>query len=327
MKIRLFTHIDLDGMGCALLLRTYYGKENIDISYVDYNNVNIELYKFLKEKTVDLYDKVFITDISISESMANWINKEFKHKITLIDHHISEGTQHLNQYSWVIQQGKKDINDNELCSGTWLVKEWVKKESNQEVSNFMQHITTLIDRYDTWLWKTKYNEYQPSKELNDIYLLIGRDRLLENIEMQYLHNEYFDINPCFRLLLEIKEEKYQRILENCNKYMQRLSYNDFTIGLVYANEYISELGNDLATMNDDVDFVALINLTTGYIGFRGVKDYVHLGDFAKKLGDSLGIKGGGHPMASSMSLNKEFKNNIILSIFKDGEFIKDGKNE
>ena len=322
MKIKLLTHTDLDGMGCALLLRDYYGKDNIDVSYIDYNNVNIELYKFLKENIVDLYDKVFITDISISENMANWVDKEFKHKVTLIDHHISEGTQHLNQYSWVIQQGKKDINDNELCSGTWLVKEYIRKESNQEVSNFMQQITTLIDRYDTWLWKNKYNDYQPSKELNDIYLLIGRDRLLEDIETQYNQKEYFDINPSFRLLLEIKEEKYQRLLENCNKYMQRLMYKDYTIGLVYANEYISELGNDLARMNEDVDFIALANLTTGYVSLRGVKDHVHLGNFAKELSELIGQKGGGHPLSANISLNLEFKNSIVLSIFKGGELLK-----
>lgn len=38
MRVKLFTHTDLDGIGCAVLGKLAF--KNIDISYVDYNDVN-----------------------------------------------------------------------------------------------------------------------------------------------------------------------------------------------------------------------------------------------------------------------------------------------
>lgn len=321
MTIKLFTHgADIDGMGCAFLLRHYYGKENVDISYVDYHNVNVEVSKLLNNNT-SAYDKIFITDISVSEEVAQLIERKHKDKVILIDHHISEGTKHLSKYDWVILQGNKPINNNELCSGTWLVKEWIQNQSSEKLSDFIDDIVTSIDRYDTWLWKTKYNDYKPSKDLNDIYHLVGRENLLTDIELQHSQNKYYTFNDTFKFLLQLKEEKYQVTLENCNKFMQRIVYKDYVIGLVYTNDYISELGNDLARLNEDVDFIALVNFTLGAISFRGIKDNIHLGNFAKELGETLGTNGGGHPLASSVGIKQLKDSFVISSIFKNGKFI------
>lgn len=321
MTIKLFTHnADLDGMGCAWLFRTYYGKDYVDISYVDYNNVNDEVIKFLSNN-ITAYDKIFITDISISEEVAKLIEYKYKDKVILIDHHISEGTKHLEKYDWVILKGKKDINDNELCSATWLVKEWISEHSDEDIDSFVNDIVTSIDRYDTWLWKTKYKDYKPSKDLNNIFHLVGRDKLLEDIEYNYEHYNFYEPSYVFKFMLQLNENKYKTVLDNCNKFMQRLIYKDYTIGLVYANEFISELGNDLARMNDDVDFVALANLTTGFISFRGIKDNIHLGNIAKELGESLGTSGGGHPLASSVDIKKLKDTVIIPCVFKNSVFI------
>lgn len=321
MAIKLFTHnADLDGMGCAWLFRTYYGKDNVDISYVDYNNVNNEVLKFLNNNTI-AYEEIFITDISISDEVAKIIDYKYKNKVVLIDHHISEGTKHLEKYDWVLLQGKKDINDSELCSATWLVKQYLENNFISQDSEFIEELVTYIDRYDTWLWKTKYNDYKPSKDLNDIYHLIGRENLLEDIECQFKDSYNYRINDTFKFMLKLRDEKYNNTLNNCNKYMKKLIYKDYTIGLVYVNEFISELGNDLARMNEDVDFIALANLTTGFISFRGIKDNIHLGNIAKELGESLGTSGGGHPLASSVDI-KKLKNDIIIPyIFKDSVFI------
>lgn len=321
MTIKLFTHnADLDGMGCAWLFRTYYGKDYVDISYVDYNNVNDEVIKFLNNN-ITAYDKIFITDISISEEVAKLIEYKYKDKVILIDHHISEGTKHLEKYDWVILKGKKDINDNELCSATWLVKQYLENNFMLQANEFIEELVTCIDRYDTWLWKTKYNSYKPSKELNNIYHLIGRDNLLEDIEYQFKNNYNYIINDTFKFMLKLRDEKYDNILNNCNKYMQKLIYKDYTIGLVYVNEFISELGNDLARMNEDLDFIALANLTTGFISFRGIKGNIHLGNIAKELGESLGTSGGGHPLASSVDIKKLKDTVIIPCVFKNSIFI------
>ena len=38
MKIKLFTHTDLDGVGCAILAKLAF--ENVDIEYCNYDDIN-----------------------------------------------------------------------------------------------------------------------------------------------------------------------------------------------------------------------------------------------------------------------------------------------
>ena len=37
--VRLFSHSDLDGIGCAVLAKLAFGKD-VDISYCDYENID-----------------------------------------------------------------------------------------------------------------------------------------------------------------------------------------------------------------------------------------------------------------------------------------------
>lgn len=38
--IKLFTHTDLDGVGCAILAQLAFGKDNVDISYCNYDEID-----------------------------------------------------------------------------------------------------------------------------------------------------------------------------------------------------------------------------------------------------------------------------------------------
>ena len=38
--IKLFTHNDLDGVGCAILARMAFGKYDVDIEYCDYGQID-----------------------------------------------------------------------------------------------------------------------------------------------------------------------------------------------------------------------------------------------------------------------------------------------
>ena len=47
--IKLFTHTDMDGVGCAILAQLAFGKENMDVSYCNYDDINktVQDYTFL----------------------------------------------------------------------------------------------------------------------------------------------------------------------------------------------------------------------------------------------------------------------------------------
>src|SRR5574340_1199463 len=99
MKIKHFTHTDLDGVGCGILAEREYG-DNVEIEYCDYDNINEKVLDYINTSTAPV-DLILITDISVNEDVAERL--EFIHhwggvKIKLIDHH---GTATwLNKYKW-----------------------------------------------------------------------------------------------------------------------------------------------------------------------------------------------------------------------------------
>ena len=84
-------------------------------------------------------------------------------------------------------------------------------------------------------------------------------------------------------------------------------------GVVFADQYTSELGNTLCKLNPDLDFVAIINIGIGVVSFRTIKDDIDLGkDIAQKFG------GGGHPKSAAMHFIADIKNELITRIFTGG---------
>ena len=70
--IKLFTHTDLDGVGCEILGKLAF-EENINIERCGYGNIDSKVEEILKDD--NKYDKVFITDISVNKKIiSNIIN-------------------------------------------------------------------------------------------------------------------------------------------------------------------------------------------------------------------------------------------------------------
>ena len=58
-KIKLFTHTDLDGVGCAILAYLAFGRENVDVEYCNYDDVDEKVETFIEqEELFKSYDKV-----------------------------------------------------------------------------------------------------------------------------------------------------------------------------------------------------------------------------------------------------------------------------
>ena len=66
--IKLFTHNDLDGIGCAVLARLTFGK-NVDITYCNYDEVDILVREYISKMDKG-HDTCFITDISIKDNIS-----------------------------------------------------------------------------------------------------------------------------------------------------------------------------------------------------------------------------------------------------------------
>lgn len=61
MKIKLITHTDFDGIGCAILAKHVFGEENVSVVHCDYSDMPEGVKSAVASRL--FYDKVFITEI------------------------------------------------------------------------------------------------------------------------------------------------------------------------------------------------------------------------------------------------------------------------
>lgn len=306
MKVKLFTHNDLDGVSCAILAKIAYG-ENVDIEYCNYDDVNEKVEDFIDSKDVDVlsYDKIFITDISINKELAEEINTIFNHFV-LLDHH--QTAEYLNMYDWC----KVTVEENgEKTSGTRMFYDYLINENYlfdfSEWNDVIFKFVETVRKYDTWLWKTKYNDITP-KKWNDLFHIYGRDLFIEKV-LDKITNVDFNFSETDELILKLTQDKIDRYIESKQKQIIEKDILGYKAGVIFAEQYHSEVGNVLATNNPHLDFIVLINPSYS-VSYRTVKN-INLGnDIAKHF------SGGGHPSAAGSPITDDIKNRIIGLLFE-----------
>jgi len=314
-KIKLFTHTDLDGVGCAILMKVVSTVNNIEseIEFCDYNNINDKVNDFLKE--INNYDKIFITDISVNEEIAEKLDR-YKDKVVLLDHH--KTADFLNKYEWarvyeflltpVVFNEDIKVQEIKVC-GTYLFLKYLTMKDylkNFKFLNVLEYFMITIRQYDTWDW-VELGDIVP-KKLNDLLYILGRDRFIEEFLGQLLNGK-FVFNDKLNFLLELEQEKIDDYIENKNKNLIIRNIKGYNIGIVFAERYISELGNRLMELHPELDFVAIVN-PDRTISYRTNKSNIDLGEFAKMYG------GGGHPQAAGSPISDEIKDKIIDLLFE-----------
>lgn len=303
--IKLFTHTDLDGVGCAILAKLVFG-EDVDIEYCDYNNVN-EKVKYYLDTNDDSLSYIYITDISVNEETAKLLDE--RGGVYLLDHHPT--ALELNKYSWC-KVMVEDLNGLKT-SGTKMFYHWLgingcldgELENNKSLGKFAE----LVRDYDTWRWSTLGEDGFICKQVNDLLYLYGRDRFITWCISEIYDNVFPRLYASDELVLKIKQNEIDEYIKEKDKKMITSSMSGYVCGFVFAEKYFSELGNKLCQMHPDIDFVAMIDMD-GTVSYRTVKEDIDLGkDVAKLFG------GGGHPKAAGSQFSEEIKLNVIENIF------------
>ncbi len=307
MKVKLFSHNDLDGVGCAVVGVQAFG-ESLDYTLCSYNNVDEKVKEFLQSGEVNAYDAVFITDISVNDpEVVKLIDQQAK-KFMLIDHH---GTaKWLNQYNWA-QVNDIEVSDGveRLSSGTsaffYYLRETGLLNPTPELTDFIEKVRS----YDTWDWN-KTNDVV-AYQLNSLHVLIGHWKFIE----RFSANPEVIFNKTEVTLLEVEQrridttiyQKKQALVKQQLVIFHGEAAGTYQVGVVFADNYHSELGNELAKENEDLDFIIMVN-GGSRLSFRGVKDYIDLGLVAKAFG------GGGHPKAAGAVLSVNAQNKVIYEV-------------
>ena len=309
MKIKQFSHTDLDGVGSYVVLKSALpaDKHEVSITYCDYHKIDEKVVNFTKSEDFNSYDFIVITDISVNEETAIILDEIHKSEqgptIQLLDHH---GTaEWLNKYEWAHVDQNHQGHPGHKSSGTSLVVDFLDTnwpELEAELTHGVRHFAETVRRYDTWEWARFYNEILP-KELNDYLYMTSREEfanlMIEIIPSNKPGEEvYFDTRA--RALLDQKQKEIEAYIKKKSKQLIKTDYKEGVVaGVVFADQHVSELGNELCKQNEDIDFVIMIDMGERKLSFRTAKDDVDVSEIAKTYG------GGGHPKASGAQFSEE----------------------
>lgn len=325
MKIKLFTHTDLDGVGCAIVAKSAF--DNVDVEYCNYNEINQKVLAFLENDKPTDYDRIFITDISVNEEVAerlDMIHRGGVSYVQLVDHH-KTALWLSEKYTWAevrVEETNmyqtRGIGNREkvLSSGTSLFYKFLRNKNipKMERNLSLKLFAETVRRYDCWEWATSYNDDHP-KRLNDLLYIIGREKFID----RFSSNPTPTFTDLELTLLEIEEHRINKYIW----YKKRDVKTEFVfvnglkyfIAYVFAESNISLLGNEIAKeYGDAIDFVAIIDAGSNKVSLRGIHDDIKLGlDVARHFG------GGGHDKASGFEFEESLSHDLFKKVFKKEE--------
>jgi oligoribonuclease NrnB/cAMP/cGMP phosphodiesterase (DHH superfamily) len=311
LKVKLFTHTDLDGIGCSVLAKLAF--EDLDITYCSYDDVDETIIKFVSKREFNKYGFVYITDLSLKKETADFISRynlnnpdvkvDLNGMFQLLDHHPT--AMELNDHYWCKVMVEDDV---EKTSGTKLFYDDLVENECLMPSKSLNDFVTIVKRYDTWLWTTKYNDNTP-KMWNDFFYILGKEKFINYVIDRIKENNGLELDNFANQVIELEQNKINKYIETKNTELVVKEILGRQAGVVFAENYISELGHELAVLHPELDFIAMISMK-GVVSFRSNNKDLDLGkDIAKVFG------GGGHPGAAGCSFDKMLLNNIISSIF------------
>ena len=342
LKIKLFTHTDLDGVGAVAVLKHYF---NTDVAKIDYKKcgygwIDDAVTDFIKYDC-DNYDLVLITDISVNEEVAKELDKLHTQNgnIQLIDHH--ETALWLNDYEWASVTVKNE--QDQLESGTSLLNTYLKetfKQSNPSMisdvnQEAVDEFAETVRLYDTWEWNEK--GLPVPQQLNDLVSQLGDTQFIQrfsgNPEVLFTG---FEMNLIKRVTREresyIKAKMNQAIQIRPNISEFIVTYSDTTkytseqieslrkvvtdpdavmsLTMVTVERYHSEVGNDLAKHYGGI--VLMFDYNRGSMSWRTESDDIPVNHFAKLFNGGGHVKAAGSPM--SVELFETYMNKFITEL-------------
>jgi oligoribonuclease NrnB/cAMP/cGMP phosphodiesterase (DHH superfamily) len=309
MKIKIFTHDDIDAAGCGILGTLAYGND-VNIEYHHHESLAKRWPEFLIQRmayTGDVYtdyDLIFICDICPTEEWAKVmddLNKK-QPRFKVFDHHKS--ALHLTQYDWATI--KIEHYPGHPACGTSLFYNYLVIQGL--VPQMEDEFINLIRELDTWEWEKKNN--LRARDLGRLFTFYGMEAFVESYVHHFTKNDtgvdYF--NEFDNNVLYFLDKEIESYLKSKSKNIIEKEVDGYNAAIVFAEKFPSELGNYIAKNNPQYDLAIIINASNG-ISYRCVKDNVDLSEIAKRRG------GGGHQKASGSPVSDEAKLALINSLF------------
>ncbi|MED1205012.1 DHH family phosphoesterase [Heyndrickxia acidicola] len=288
----LFTHNDLDGIGCGILAKLAFG-EQIHVYYCSISNLNSRVEMFLEQENQE--NTLIVTDLSVSEKNEEKISAfvQAGGNAVLIDHH--KTAEHLNRHDWAHVQTQEE--EGKLASATSLFLHYLKEKHNIHFTSALFQFVELVRLYDTWEWEK--NQNLEAKRLNDLFYMFSIEEFEEKMLNKLRMQGEFCFDELETKLLDIEENRVERYIRGKKREVYQALIHNYNAGVVHAESYHSELGNELSKEFPHLDYIAIIMAGRKKISFRTIHDHVDVSEIAGEYG------GGGHKKASGCQLTPE----------------------
>ncbi|PAC99091.1 DHH family phosphoesterase [Bacillus paralicheniformis] len=292
----LYSHNDLDGVGCGILAKVAFG-ERVEVRYNSVTGLDMQVGRFL-ERTIGKekqHEGLFITDLSVHQENEERLDHyaEAGGKVKLIDHH--KTALHLNERSWGMV--KVQYEDGRLASATSLFYEYLIDNGYIQETKAMDQFVELVRLYDTWEWEQ--TDALEAKRLNDLFFMVSIDEFEEKMVRRLKESDAFSFDEFEEKILDMEEEKIERYIRRKRREIVQTFINAHCVGIVHAESYHSEVGNELGKTYPHLDYIAILNMGGKKVSLRTIHDETDVSEIAGTFG------GGGHAKAAGCSLTDE----------------------
>ena len=304
--IKLITHDDLDGVGCAILGKLAHGTK---IDYVLCQNGKVDETVSRHLTTDSVYDETHITDLSVSRSLAQQI-QESRNNYFLHDHH--KTALHLNEFDWCdvrtsLLPDAPGASERLTC-GTELYYCWLVKNGYLTRSVALDVFAKAICDYDTWRWVELGEHGKLSEKLNILLSEYGVEKFIAYFYNMLKHGP-LNISREDEAIIENSKRREARIIDKKDSELHKIVFENYIVGVVYADDYVNAIGNTLCLRHPELDCVAIVNCGHGGISFRSAKEDVDVSALAACFG------GGGHKAAAGAPMQDNTDLNLLRAIF------------
>ncbi|MGO0689773.1 oligoribonuclease [Bacillus paralicheniformis] len=292
----LYSHNDLDGVGCGILAKVAFG-ERVEVRYNSVTGLDMQVGRFL-ERTIGKekqHEGLFITDLSVHQENEERLDHyaEAGGKVKLIDHH--KTALHLNERSWGMV--KVQYEDGRLASATSLFYEYLIDNGYIQETKAMDQFVELVRLYDTWEWEQ--TDALEAKRLNDLFFMVSIDEFEEKMVRRLKESDAFSFDEFEEKILDMEEEKIERYIRRKRREIVQTFINAHCVGIVHAESYHSEVGNELGKTYPHLDYIAILNMGGKKVSLRTIHDETDVSEIAGTFG------GGGHAKAAGCPLTDE----------------------
>ncbi len=297
--IKLFSHNDLDGFGAPLLLEAVqpimFDDVEFDMTNCGAGRIDDEFARWMRTPEASRFTDVYIMDMTPdSEYTFQQLNANFANHWLVFDHHESEEALRSKYVANSVTAADDSINP----SATSLVWDWLKQQPHfadlpSARQEELAYLVELIRAYDTWDWQ------------NDPDMSAGERTAADNLDQLFWFYPLQDSASFVRDVLAAGWPKYQQanrmlihtLNERRTKYLKshlkdliKTTIGGHQFGVVYADDYKSEIAHELLEQNPDVEAALVVSPVSVSLRSNGKLD---VAKFAEKY-----FNGGGHADAA-----------------------------